>query len=68
MALPTRAQKRWSPRLRMAGALLLLAGAVAVADRLLPGTRDLSLWVQVCVGAALAAVGAIFFFVGRKWR
>ncbi len=68
MALPTRAQKRWSPRLRTAGALLLLAGAVAVGDRLLPGTRELSTWVQVSVGAALAALGAIFFFVGRYWR
>ncbi len=64
--LPTRAQKRWSGRLRTAGALLLLAGAVALVDQLLPRAPD----PRVGLGAAalFLPVGAVLFWLGRRWR
>jgi hypothetical protein len=65
---PSRAQKRWSPRLRTAGALLLLIGAVAIGDRLLPGARDLPAALQFSLGAAALALGASLFLVGQRWR
>jgi hypothetical protein len=69
---PSRAQKRWSPRLRTAGALLLLIGAVALVDRLLPGANaplgTLPPLAQLALGAGALAVGAALFLVGRRWR
>jgi len=69
---PSRAQKRWSPRLRTAGALLLLIGAVALVDRLLPGSTaplgTLPPLVQLVLGAAALAIGGALFLVGRRWR
>ncbi len=70
---PTRAQKRWSPRLRTAGALLLLIGTVALVDRLLPGAVGesfvtLPAWLQLVVGAGAIAVGGASFLIGRRWR
>jgi hypothetical protein len=71
--VPTRGQKRWSARLRTAGALLLLAGTVAVADRLLPHAPDPVLGAErspviLAVAAALLAVGAVLFVIGQRWR
>ncbi|HZS38534.1 MAG TPA: hypothetical protein VFF06_16980 [Polyangia bacterium] len=70
--LPSRAQKRWSPRLRTAGALLLLIGVVALVDRVLPGANAswgvLAPAVQISLGAGALAVGAALFLVGRRWR
>lgn len=71
--MPTRAQKRWAPRLRTAGALLLLGGAVAVADRLLPRAPDPVLGAErsvvwLGVAAALLGVGALLFVMGHRWR
>jgi hypothetical protein len=69
-AMPSRARKRWSPRLRTAGALLLLAGAVGLADRVLaPSDPVLGPSPAVTpLALALLAVGAISFYVGRRWR
>jgi hypothetical protein len=66
-------QKRWSPRLRTAGALLLLAGAVALADRLLPRAPDplggaAGSRLFLVAAALLLAVGALCFWLGRRWR
>jgi hypothetical protein len=71
--LPTRAQKRWAGRLRTAGALLMLIGTVALVDRLLPGGAPESIvtlpaTVQLAVGAAALAAGAVSFAFGRRWR
>jgi hypothetical protein len=69
---PTRNQLRWSPRLRTAGALLLLAGAVALADLALPRRPDplqpIAPGVQIVVAAALVTVGAVLFLLGCRWR
>ena len=72
---PTRRQKRWSGRLRTAGALLAMLGAVAVADRLVnlaspTGTLDAlgddrAPWI---VGAVCLVVGGALYVVGRRWR
>ena len=51
---PTRLQKRWSARLRTAGALLGLLGAVALIDAPFPG-------------AGIALLGAALFMLGRRW-
>jgi len=69
---PSRLQKRWSARLRTFGALLLLFGAIALLDRLLPGGKDPlgtlpGAW-QVAVGAAAGVIGATLFVLGRRWR
>jgi hypothetical protein len=71
--MPSRSQKRWSPRLRTAGALLLLAGAVALVDRVLPGAAAGSLvtfpaWIQFSIAGAALAIGAALFTLGRRWR
>jgi hypothetical protein len=66
---PTRRQKRWSSRLRTAGALLLLIGAVGLVDQLLPGARE-GLWparTQSAVALAVLALGLLLFTVGRRW-
>ena len=52
--MPARLQKRWSARLRTAGALLGLLGAVALVDAPL-------------LGACLALCGAALFVLGRRW-
>jgi hypothetical protein len=71
MSPPSRAQKRWSGRLRTAGALLLLSSVVAFVDGLLPQASDPVLgslphrWVFVAV---LLGVGAMAFWLGRRWR
>lgn len=72
---PTRRQKRWSGRLRTAGALLSMLGAVALADRLIDlasptGTLDAlgddrAPWI---VGAVCLVVGGAAYFLGRAWR
>ncbi len=72
---PTRLQKRWSGRLRTAGALLLLLGVVAIADSFLglasPKTAS-SIFndtrAQLGVGTVGLPVGAIAFWLGRRWR
>jgi hypothetical protein len=68
--LPSRLQKRWSGRLRSAGALLLLAGAVGTVDLLLPGGRqqEWPVWVQPAAAALLLVVGGGLFLVGGRWR
>jgi hypothetical protein len=71
--MPTRWQKRWGPRLRTAGALLLLASAVALADRLIPRAPDPVLGRERSlalfgVAAALGLLGSISFWLGRRWR
>jgi hypothetical protein len=69
---PSRAQKRWSGRLRTAGALLLLVGTVGLVDRLLPRPSDalgtLPGTAQVVVAVALLALGGLLFVVGGRWR
>jgi hypothetical protein len=68
----SRTQKRWSPRLRTAGALLLLAGAVAIVDLILPRRPDplqsISPGVQIVVAVTLVTVGLALFLVGRRWH
>jgi hypothetical protein len=71
--VPTRAQKRWSPRFRTAGALFLLAGTVALADRLLPRAPDPLTGTQrplifLVAAAILIPAGAVLFWLGRRWR
>jgi hypothetical protein len=74
--VPTRSQKRWSARLRTAGALLSLAGVVALGDRLLPAAPDPVLGppggarslVLVAAALGLVAVGAALLWIGRRWR
>ncbi len=71
--MTTHVRKRWSPRLRTAGALLLLGGTVALADRLLPRAPDPLLGAErppavVAVAAAMLLVGAAMFWLGRRWR
>jgi hypothetical protein len=69
--LPSRRQKRWSGRLRTAGALLLLGGVVALIDGLLPQANDPVLgglphrWA---IAALFLGVGAVAFWLGRRWR
>lgn len=69
--LPSRQQKRWSGRLRTAGALLLLGGVVALLDGLLPQASDPVLgglpyrWV---IAGVFLGVGTIAFWLGRRWR
>jgi hypothetical protein len=69
---PTRRQKRWSGRLRTAGALLCLIGAVGLLDRLLPGSREslgtLPGPVQLGIATAALALGALALTVGKRWR
>jgi hypothetical protein len=69
---PTRLQKRWSARLRTAGALLLLVGTVAGIDRLLPGATQsygtLPAWTQLGIAGAALTVGGVCFWLGRRWR
>jgi hypothetical protein len=64
-------QKRWSGRLRTAGAVLLLAGAVGLVDRLLPGSAEplgaWPAWAQPAAAALLVAVGGLLFLVGKRW-
>jgi len=60
-ASPSRRQKRWSGRLRTAGALLLLLAAAAGIDAL--GGRA-EVWP---VAAGLAAAGGALFALGRRW-
>jgi hypothetical protein len=68
----SRSQKRWGPRLRTAGALLMLAGAVGLVDLALPQSGDslgtLPKSVQLGLAAGVLAVGAAAFWVGRRWR
>jgi hypothetical protein len=68
--LPTRTQKRWSGRLRTAGALLLLTGAVGLVDKLLPGGAqpEWPAWVQPAAALALLTVGGALFLIGGRWR
>ena len=63
-------QKRWSGRLRTAGALLLLCGTVGLVDRLLPGGHqaDWPEWVQPAAAVLLLAVGGGLFTLGGRWR
>jgi hypothetical protein len=69
---PTRPQKRWSGRLRTAGALLVLLGTVALVDRVLPGSSNsvgmLPPVAQLALGGAALAVGVTLFALGRKWQ
>jgi hypothetical protein len=69
---PTRAQKRWSPRLRTAGALLLLFGVVGLVDRLLPRGADsvdvLPAAAQLAAAAGALVAGGALFALGRLWR
>ena len=58
---PSRRQKRWSGRLRTAGALLALLGAVGLADAVVSG---FGAWP---VAAALVACGLGLFALGRRW-
>jgi hypothetical protein len=59
---PSRIQKRWSGRLRTAGAVLALLGAVGIADAIVSGFGAWQL-----VAAALLAVGLALFALGRRW-
>ena len=70
----SRTKKRWSGRLRTAGALLLLLGAVGLGDALLSSQSPTSasdgrLGLAEGLGRAtlLLAVGALAFFIGRAW-
>lgn len=73
---PTRAQKRWSGRLRTLGALLSLLGTVALADRVLdlaaptsplsPTGRGAE-W-PAWAGVLFLAVGGLAYALGRRWR
>jgi hypothetical protein len=67
---PSHTQKRWSARLRTAGALLLMAGAVGLGDGLLPGSREgrLPAGAEAALALGLLALGALSFLVGKRWR
>lgn len=52
---------------------MLLGGAVALADRLLPRAPDPVLgrersWLVLAAATALLALGALLFWLGRRWR
>jgi hypothetical protein len=49
---------------------LALVGAVAIVDRLLPGSREwmLPTGAQLLAGATALAVGLVAFVVGRRWQ
>ena len=73
--MPTRLQKRWSGRLRTAGALLSLLGAVALADYALGLGAPRSTLVSsetrtaaLVAGIALVAIGIASYGLGRRWR
>jgi len=57
----SRREKRWSGRLRTAGALLLLLGAVGFIDTVVNRSGG---WPAAL---ALAAAGAALFTLGRRW-
>jgi hypothetical protein len=65
-------QKRWAVRLRTSGALLILVGAVAAVDRLLPGAERMfatfPLHVQLALAAFALVLGGVLFVLGRRWR
>jgi len=72
---PNRLQKRWSARLRTAGALLLLLGAVAIADYALglaSPSNSTAVFADarapLAAGLAALAVGGPLFWLGRRWR
>lgn len=72
---PTRLQKRWSGRLRLAGALLLLLGAVALADSIVglasPASHLSAVGRQetpIPLGIGLLLLGGALFALGRKWK
>ncbi|RMH41798.1 MAG: hypothetical protein D6689_10120 [Deltaproteobacteria bacterium] len=71
---PTRRQKRWSGRLRTAGALLGMLGAVALADHLLDlasPQRASSVFAHTgapaALGIAVTAAGVALYALGRRW-
>jgi len=71
---PSRLQKRWSGRLRTAGALVSLLGAVGVADRLVglaspsPGLSPIGRQVMPLWAAlALIGLGIALYGWGRRW-
>lgn len=67
----SRTKRRWAGRLRTAGALLLLLGAVGLGDALFssrsPGTGQLGLAEGLARAALLLAMGGVAFFLGRAW-
>jgi hypothetical protein len=58
---PSQRQKRWSGRLRTAGALLTLLGAVGLGDA---ATSGFGSWP---LAAALVAGGLVLYVLGRRW-
>ena len=54
----------------MAGALLLMLGAVGLVDRLLPGGREAAWpgWAQPVAAAGLIALGLPLYYLGGRWR
>lgn len=68
--MPTRLQRRWAPRFRTAGALLLLVGGVAIVDLLLPRGADplggTPLGAQLAAGVTALIVGGVSFALGRR--
>jgi hypothetical protein len=72
MVIEPRTRRRWGPRLRTAGALLSLAGAVGMIDRLLPRARDpitdLPPQAQWIAAACAIFIGGCLFTLGRRWR
>jgi hypothetical protein len=72
--MPSRLQKRWSGRLRTAGALLTLLGLVGLADRLVglaspsPGLSPIGRQVvPLWAGIALLGLGVSLFVWGKRW-